>query len=61
MIPLKIRVREQETETGYGVTWQQQDLDHFKELAKATNFEVTGEWSKSEVFFLELLKEYQSG
>lgn len=56
MVRLKIKLPQEETETGYGVKWQRQDIEHFKELAKETKFKVISKWSKGEVFFLELLK-----
>jgi ubiquinone/menaquinone biosynthesis C-methylase UbiE len=30
--------------------------EHFKELAQKTSFKITDEWSKGEIFFLEMIK-----
>lgn len=57
MVHLKIKLPKEENETGYGVKWQKQDIKYFKELAKKTKYEIIDEWSKGEIFFLELLKQ----
>jgi hypothetical protein len=38
-------------------TQQQQDINHFKELAKEHKFKVIGEWSNGEILHLKMLKE----
>jgi len=57
IVPLKVKLPNEEIETGYGVKWQTQDINHFKELAQETNFKVVHEWSKGENFHLEMQKE----
>jgi ubiquinone/menaquinone biosynthesis C-methylase UbiE len=57
VIDLKIQVPNEIIKTKYAVKWnRQQDLEHFKELAQRTNFKITDEWSRGEVFFLEMVK-----
>jgi ubiquinone/menaquinone biosynthesis C-methylase UbiE len=56
MVRLKIRLPNEETEAGYGVKWQEQNIEHFKELAQKTKFKIIGEWSKGEIFYLEMSK-----
>lgn len=55
--PLKIKLPEETIETGYGVKWQVQDIEHFKQLAQETGFTVLKEWSRDEIFHLDLRKE----
>ncbi|MFB0567542.1 MAG: class I SAM-dependent methyltransferase [Candidatus Bathyarchaeia archaeon] len=43
MVRLKIRLPNEETEAGYGVKWQKQNIEHFKELAQKTKFKIIGE------------------
>ncbi len=57
MIRLKIRLPNQETEAGYGVKWQTQGTEYFKDLAQKAKFKVMSEWSKGELFYLEMSKE----
>lgn len=56
MIRLKVRLPNEEIETGYGVKWQTQNIEHFKELALKTKFKIITEWSKGEIFHLEMTK-----
>jgi ubiquinone/menaquinone biosynthesis C-methylase UbiE len=57
VVDLKIQLPKEEIRTKYGVKWNnQQNIDHFKELAQKTNFKIANEWSKGEVFFLEMIK-----
>jgi len=57
MVCLKARLPNEEAEAGYGVKWQAQDVEYFKELAQKTRFEVITEWSQGEIFYLEMSKE----
>ncbi len=57
MVRLKIRLPNGETEAGYGVKWQKQNIEHFKKLAKKARFKIVNEWSKGEIFYLEMSKE----
>ncbi len=56
MVRLKVRLPNEKIEAGYGVKWQEQDIEHFKKLAQKTMFEVTNEWIKDEIFYLEMSK-----
>ena len=56
LVRLKVRLPNEETEAGYGVKWQTQNIEHFKELAQKTKFKITSEWSKGEIFHLEMAK-----
>lgn len=56
ILRLKIRLPNEEVETGYGVKYKPQSLEQFKKLAQAAKFKVISEWSKNEIFHLELLK-----
>jgi ubiquinone/menaquinone biosynthesis C-methylase UbiE len=57
VIDLEIQLPNEEIKTKYAVKWnKQQDLEHFKELAQRTNFKITDEWSRGEVFFLGMIK-----
>jgi ubiquinone/menaquinone biosynthesis C-methylase UbiE len=56
VVLLKVKLPSEEIETGYGVKWETEDIDHFKELAKKTKFRITKEWSEDEIFHLELSK-----
>lgn len=56
-VRLKIKLPNQEVETGYGTVWDKtQDLEHFKQLAKSTGFKSIKEWSNGTIFFLEMKK-----
>jgi len=57
MIHLRVRLPHDEIEAGYGVKWQKQNIEHFKELAKKTKFKIKNEWIKDEIFYLEMSKE----
>ncbi len=54
---LRVRLLDETVETGYGVRWQSQDINHFKGLAKAHGFKVVDEWSRGETLHLKMLKE----
>jgi ubiquinone/menaquinone biosynthesis C-methylase UbiE len=56
VVPLKVQLPGETVETGYGVKWQAQDINHFKELAKEHKLNVVNEWSKGETFHLKMLK-----
>ena len=56
LLRLKVRLPNEEIEAGYGVKWQTQNIEHFKELAQKTKFKITSEWSKGEIFHLEMAK-----
>ena len=57
VVPLKIRLPNEEIETGYGVEWNKlQNIEHFKQLAQRTKFKIINEWSKGEIFYLEMSK-----
>jgi ubiquinone/menaquinone biosynthesis C-methylase UbiE len=57
-LPLEVIIPNEKVETGYGVGWddREQDLQYFKKLAKRTGFEIVDEWSRDEIFYLELVK-----
>jgi len=57
MVRLEVRLPNEETEAGYGVKWQAQDIEYFKVLAPKANFKIVSEWSKGEIFYLEMSKE----
>jgi ubiquinone/menaquinone biosynthesis C-methylase UbiE len=57
MVRLKIRLNNEWVEAGYGVKWRTQDIKHFKELARKTKFKILSEWSKREIFYLEMSKD----
>jgi hypothetical protein len=47
----------EEVETGYGTSWDKvQNIMYFKKLARKTGFRVMKEWSKGEIFHLEMAK-----
>jgi len=56
MVRLKVRLPNEETEAGYGVKWHTQNIQSFKELAQETKFKIINEWSKGEIFYLEMSK-----
>lgn len=60
IVPLKVKIPEAIIETGYGVKWQVQDIEHFKQLAEETGFTVLDEWSRDEIFHLDLGKGSES-
>jgi hypothetical protein len=54
---LKIKLPNEEVETGYGTIWDKaQDISYFRQLALRTGFELADEWSKNDIFFLEMIK-----
>jgi ubiquinone/menaquinone biosynthesis C-methylase UbiE len=57
VLHLKVKLPNEEVETGYGVRWQTQSLAHFRELARLTGFKVTKELCKNEIFHLEMRKQ----
>lgn len=56
VVLLKIKLPNEEIETGYGSRWQVQDVGHFRELAKQTEFQVLNSRSQDNIFYLEMLK-----
>lgn len=57
VVRLKIKLPDQEVETGYGTVWDKtQDVEYFKQLAKDTGFKVVKEWTKDIIFCLEMKK-----
>jgi SAM-dependent methyltransferase len=56
VLPLEILLPEERVESTYGVKLDHQSLPCFKELASRSGFEVTGEWEREGIFFLELRK-----
>jgi SAM-dependent methyltransferase len=56
VVRLKVQLPNEEIETGYGVKWHTQNIEYFKELAQKTNFKIVNEWSKGEIFCLEMSK-----
>jgi ubiquinone/menaquinone biosynthesis C-methylase UbiE len=55
-VHLKVKLPHGEVKTGYGVKWQTQSLEYFREIAKLTGFKLIRESSKNEIFHLELQK-----
>jgi ubiquinone/menaquinone biosynthesis C-methylase UbiE len=56
LVRLKVTLPTEEIAAEYGVKWNVQNVEHFKELAKKVNFKRLNHWSTGEVFFLELVK-----
>ena len=56
IVPLKIQIQDEVVETGYGVKWQVQDVDYFKQLAQQTGFRILRDRSIGETFYLEMSK-----
>lgn len=56
VVLLRVKLPSEEVETGYGVKWQTEDIEHFKELARKTKFKIVKEWSKDDIFHLEMVK-----
>ena len=56
MVRLKVGLPNEEIEAGYGVRWKLQNIEYFKELAQKTKFKIIDEWSKGEIFYLEMSK-----
>jgi len=57
IVPLRVQLADETVETGYGVKWQTQDINHFKGLANEHKFKVVDEWSNGETLHLKMLKE----
>ena len=57
MVRLKVKLPDEETEAGYGVEWQEQNIGYFRELARKTKFKIINEWGKGGIFYLEMSKE----
>jgi SAM-dependent methyltransferase len=56
-VRLKIKLPNEEVETGYGTIWDKtQDINYFRQLALKTGFKVADEWSNNDIFFLEMIK-----
>jgi ubiquinone/menaquinone biosynthesis C-methylase UbiE len=53
---LKVKLPNEEVETGYGVRWQAQSPEYFKEMARLTGFKVTRELCKNGILYLEMQK-----
>lgn len=61
-VHLRMRFKNKTLEEGYGVKWDKtQDMNHFKELAKETGFDVIKEWQRDEIFHLEMIKKDKGG
>jgi len=56
IVPLKVKLPKGQVETAYGVKWQTQSLEYFRDLAKLTGFKVTRESCMNETFSLEMQK-----
>jgi ubiquinone/menaquinone biosynthesis C-methylase UbiE len=57
VVHMKIRLPTEEVETGYGTSWDKiQNITYFKKLARKTGFRVMKEWSRGEIFHLEMTK-----
>ena len=56
LVQLEVSLPDEAVTTGYGVKMAFQDLDRFKDLAARTGFEVAREWSRGDLFHLELVK-----
>jgi ubiquinone/menaquinone biosynthesis C-methylase UbiE len=58
IVPLEIFLPGEKIETGYGTPWDPrgQDLEYFKRLASQTGFKIVDEWSRDEIFYLEVMK-----
>jgi ubiquinone/menaquinone biosynthesis C-methylase UbiE len=57
MVRLRVRLPHEEIEVGYGVKWQEQNIEYFKELAEKAKFKISNEWNNGEIFYLEMSKE----
>jgi SAM-dependent methyltransferase len=57
IVPLTVQLPNETVETGYGVKWHTQDIDHFKALAKEYNLKVVDECSRDKTIHLNMLKE----
>jgi ubiquinone/menaquinone biosynthesis C-methylase UbiE len=57
IVHLRVKLPNEEVETRYGVSWQTQSLEHFRELARLIGFRVNSELCKNEIFHLEMQKQ----
>jgi hypothetical protein len=56
-ISLKIALPKEQVKTGYGTIWDKtQSLEYFKGLASKAKFKIAKEWSRGNVFYLEMCK-----
>jgi SAM-dependent methyltransferase len=56
-IRLKIALPNELVKAGYGTIWDKtQNLEYFKELARRTKFKTVKEWSRGNIFYLEMCK-----
>jgi Methyltransferase domain. len=62
VVPLEILLPNKKVETSYGIKWdnKEQDLEYFKGLVRRTDFKIVDEWSRDEIFYLELMKHASS-
>ncbi|MCW3979298.1 MAG: class I SAM-dependent methyltransferase [Candidatus Bathyarchaeota archaeon] len=56
LVQLEVSLPDEAVTTGYGVKMAFQDMDRFKDLAARTGFEIAREWSRNDLFHLELVK-----
>jgi len=56
LMRLRVRIPNEEIDARYGVKWQVQSIEYFRELARKTKFEIVNEWSKGQIFYLEMSK-----
>jgi ubiquinone/menaquinone biosynthesis C-methylase UbiE len=56
IVPLKIQLQDELIQTGYGVKWQVQNVEYFKQLAQQVGFTIMGERITGETFYLEMSK-----
>lgn len=58
VIPLRVKVKDQEIETGYGQLWpdEQRDLLFYRVLAQASEFQVVVQREEGQTLFLQLHK-----
>ena len=56
LIQLKVELPTENVEAGYGVLWQMQNIDYFKDLAEKSSFNIVDEWMKGDILYLELRK-----
>ncbi|MHA2156526.1 MAG: class I SAM-dependent methyltransferase [Candidatus Hodarchaeales archaeon] len=56
LIQLNVELPTETVEAGYGVLWQVQSIEYFKDLAEKSDFNVVNEWMKDDILHLELRK-----
>jgi len=63
VIPLRVKVKGQEIETGYGHVWpdEKHDLPFYRALAQDRGFQVVEQTQRERTFFLQLQKPVQQG